>query len=56
MNAKLLLLLLFFLIISNTTIGQTTVSGSEQIITSPDDNYRFVFYQRSPGGDNSQMC
>lgn len=54
MNAKLLLL--FFLIISNTTIGQTTVSGSEQIITSPDDNYRFVFYQRSPGGDNSQMC
>ena len=49
-------LLLFFLIISNATIGQTAVSGSKQIITSPDDNYRFVFYQLSPGGDNSQLC
>lgn len=53
MNNKLLLL---FFLISNSIMGQTIIPGSEQVVTSPDGNYRFVFYQRSLGEDNSQMC
>ena len=54
MKTKLLSLL--FLYLSLSVMGQTISPGTEQVITSPDENYRFVFYQRNYGDDNSRMC
>ena len=54
MKTKLLSLL--FLYLSLSVMGQTIIPGTEQVITSPDENYRFVFYQRNYGDDNSRMC
>ena len=54
MKTKLLSLL--FLYFSLSVMGQTISPGTEQVITSPDGNYRFVFYQRNYGNDNYRMC
>ena len=54
MKTKLLSLL--FLYFSLSVMGQTIIPGTEQVITSPDGNYRFVFYQHDYGEDKSRMC